>query len=84
MLANAIYLDAKWQVQFDRTMTELRSFSLPDGTMVDVQTMQYEGSLSYGGGEGYVNVDLPYSEGDLSMMVVVPDDMGTFRSWSHA
>ncbi len=76
-LANAIYLKAAWQAKFDPALTKPAPFTTAAGTKVSVPTMAIDQVFAYTAGAGYKAVELPYS-GDLSMTVVVPDDMASF------
>ncbi len=75
-LANAIYLKASWEEQFWPESTALHAFTKADGTVVDVPTMA-AWRTRYASDVGWRAIDLPY-QGNLSMMVVVPDDMTAF------
>jgi len=75
MLVNAIYLKAPWAVPFGVEGTDDQPFHLADGTTVDVPTMhasQRHWSASVG--DGTTAVELPYAGGQLSMVVVLPDE----------
>ena len=77
-LVNAIYLKAAWESPFDPEATKTLPFTRSDGSKVSVPTMAKDQLLQYSAGTGYRAVDLPYSGGSLSMMIVVPDDMNSF------
>ena len=75
MLVNAIYLKAPWAVPFSEESTDDQPFHLADGTTVDVPTMH--GSQLHSDaaeGDGYTAVELPYAGGQLSMVVLLPDE----------
>jgi serpin B len=76
-LANAIYLKAAWQSKFDPNLTKSAAFTTAAGTKVSVPTMAIDQVFNYTAGAGYKAVELPYS-GNLSMTVVVPDNMAAF------
>jgi serpin B len=76
-LADAIYLKAGWVHQFDPNDTKLRAFTNASGAKLSVPTMALDAIVPYGAGSGYQAVDLPYV-GNLSMTVIVPDNMTTF------
>jgi len=79
-LANAIYLKAGWTYPFDPNSTKTLSFTRADGSQVSVPTMAIDRWFSYSAGAGYRAVELPFGGdyGDLSMTIVVPDDMTSF------
>lgn len=80
VLTNAIYFFASWAIPFDKTLTTNGAFYLLDGTTVSAPMM----TLSPGSGEkgektagavfdGYLAVELPYVDDELSMVLLVPD-----------
>jgi serpin B len=73
VLANAVWLKAAWLQQFDPRYTEDRSFTLLDGTIVPVPTMEGEGSFHYHEFEGFRAVELPYVGDEVSMYLILPD-----------
>jgi serpin B len=73
VLANAIYLNALWQFQFEETATQDEPFFLLDGSQVQAKMMRQQKRLGYASGDGYQAVDLPYWGGQLSMLAIVPD-----------
>ena len=78
-LANAIYLKAAWRSKFDPSLTKQAAFTTAAGTKVSVPTMAIDQTFPYTAGAGYKAVQLPYS-GDMSMTIVVPDNMASFVS----
>ena len=79
VLANAVHLDARWQLPFRPERTSDQPFRLADGSAVSVPTMHYDESLPSGRGPGWAAVRLPYSGEQLSMTVIVPDDLAAFE-----
>ena len=73
VLANAIYLNALWQSQFDEAATQDEPFFLLDGSQVQAKMMRQQETFGYASGDGYQAVDLPYWGGQLSMLAIVPD-----------
>lgn len=78
-LVNAIYLKAPWLTQFRSEATRPRTFTLLDGTTVDVPLMRGTQQLPYAEGAGWQAVDLPYIGGSLALTVVRPDDLDAFE-----
>lgn len=74
VLVNALYLKAEWATKFDPDLTADGPFTLLDGTAVTTPFM-HEPNLATRAtaGDGYIAFDLPYAQGDLSMLVIVPD-----------
>jgi len=73
VLTNAIYFHASWLVPFSESATEENTFTLLDNSRVTVPMMSQEASFRYAEGEGYKAVELPYSDQDTSMLVILPE-----------
>lgn len=75
VLVNALYLEADWGRQFGKYPTEDASFTRLDGTEVTVPLM-HERELSGPAvaTETYAATEVPYEDGHLSMLVIVPAD----------
>lgn len=80
VLANALALDATWEFPFSAQDTTEQPFTLADGTQVPVPTMRYDEYLPSGFGDGWQAVELPYADGGLSLVVIVPDDLAAFEA----
>jgi serpin B len=75
VLANAVYLKAKWRHVFE----DYGSLSGPfhrDGKTTKVKFMRQTDHFDYAAGPGYQAVDLPYRGSTMSMLVVVPTEGG--------
>ena len=83
VLVNAIYLKAQWLHPFDEDGTAPAPFHRLDGTTSEAQLMRLSEHLRYGQGAGYQAVELPYVDGSLAMMVIVPD-LGAFEAFEEA
>jgi serpin B len=83
VLANAIYFKAAWLHQFDPDTTQPAPFHLLDGSTVDVPMMHQEEPYGTALGDGYQAVELPYENGDVSMLVILPDE-GQFQAVEEA
>lgn len=79
-LVNAIYLKADWHFPFNPDGTEPAPFTLPDGSEVDVDMMSFNEFLPSGFGKAWAAVQLPYAGEAMSMIVVVPTNLGRFRA----
>ena len=77
VLTNAVYLNAPWQYPFFEESTSNDGFTTLAGDEVVVPMMRLSEDLAYGSGDGYQAVVLPYAGGQLSMLVIVPDE-GSF------
>ena len=84
-LTNAIYFNASWSWPFSKKDTRNRPFHLSGGGRVDVPMMSETSKNFYGyaRGNGYQAVDVPYSRGEMSMTVLLPDE-GTFGEFEDS
>ena len=73
VLTNAIYLKAPWMNRFDAEATKEEPFTRLDGSTVQAQMMRQSEQLRYTKGDGFEAVELPYIDGSLAMLVVVPE-----------
>lgn len=80
VLVNAMYLDAPWKYKFDPASTRMAPFTLLDGTSVAVETMHFDEFLPSAGGDDWHAVELPYRGDELSMVVIVPQDLPSFEA----
>jgi serpin B len=73
ILVNALYFKASWDTPFEDYLTEDGSFTTRSGARADVKMMHapvHQGS--YAEQEGWQAVSLPYSDGRLEMVVILP------------
>ena len=82
VLTDAIYFNASWLWPFSPRNTEVRPFHLAGGGTVRVPMMTETSKEFYGyvKGNRYQAVDVPYSWGELSMTVLLPDE-GTLEAF---
>lgn len=74
VVVNALYFQASWATPFADDLTSMRPFTTRGGVTKDVSTMRAPLlSASHAAGDGWVAVGLPYSDGRLEMVVIVPD-----------
>jgi len=72
-LINAIYFNADWKEQFKEEFTQIRPFTLVDGTQVNIDTMHMSSELEYFENNDFQAVELPYGkEGRFVMRVYLP------------
>jgi serpin B len=76
VLANAVYLKAKWRHEFEKSDTYPAPFHRTGGD-VTAEFMHQENRFLYGSGPGYQAVDLPYRGSKLSITVVLPTGGGS-------
>jgi serpin B len=80
VLVNAVALDAPWEFPFDPAMTQGAPFTRADGSTVQVSMMHYDEYLPSLWRDDLQAVELPYGDGALSMVVIVPNDLEQFES----
>ena len=83
VLANAIYFKAGWAEPFMENGTYEEDFLLLDGTTVPVQLMTGAMDVRYAQGTGYQAIEIPYSDGKTSMLILLPDE-GQFEGFAGA
>ena len=79
VLANAIYFKAGWLHGFNKDLTASEAFHRLDGSTVDVPMMHQTESFGYLRSANYRALQMPYQTGDLSMVILLPDE-GDFDS----
>ncbi len=72
VLINAIYFKGIWAEPFDKGRTEEGLFTLPDGNRKRVLMMRRAGGYAYYEDEIFQAIDLPYGDGRVSMVVLLP------------
>lgn len=82
VLSNAIYFKATWLEPFDEYLTEEGIFYGLGGEEITVPMMRLgmDASFPYYQGDGYQAVALPYLGGEVSMLVLIPDE-GSFKEF---
>jgi len=78
ILVNAVYLKAPWLIPFSEEATSDQTFTLADGTAVEVPMMSTAHHMAYADGAGWQAVNLPYVGDKLSMLLILPDEQATF------
>jgi serpin B len=72
-LINAIYFKGTWKYEFDKKNTSEQNFYLTDGTNIKCNMMQIESELNCFSTEKLKVVELPYGNGNFSMIILLPD-----------
>lgn len=80
VLVNAVSLNAEWFFPFNPDLTGDEPFTRLDGTQVTVPMMHFNEYLPTASGPGWRAVEIPYSGDELSMVVVVPDELRSFEA----
>lgn len=74
VLINAIYFNGGWMDEFDPANTVDEEFTLSDGTTQKAPMMKREGQYSYKEGESWQAVRIPYGDGRMHMLVILPKE----------
>jgi serine protease inhibitor len=74
LLINAIYFNGKWREKFDKEKTSDRPFHLSSGTVKNVPTMSKKSVYSSFHQNNATVVDLPYGQGNYTMVIAFPDE----------
>lgn len=80
VLTNAIYFKAPWMFPFDEDATAPGDFTLADGPTVSVPMMTNRAEMLYKDSDAYQVVEVPYEKDRLSMVLVLPEDLGEFEA----
>jgi serpin B len=76
VLANAIYLKAPWAKAFSADATKPEPFHVRGGVAANVPTMhEHELTCGYAKRDGFTAVSIPYIDGDLQFLVLLPDQV---------
>ena len=73
VIANAIYFKGQWTTAFNASATDSEPFTLIDGSQKAVPMMHQTGNYAYLQGPGFQAIRLPYGQGRLSMLILLPD-----------
>ncbi|HEU4540829.1 MAG TPA: serpin family protein [Jiangellaceae bacterium] len=75
VLTDTLYFKARWARPFGKYPPITGQFTRLDGSTVDMEFMQeLELDDLRGAGDGYVGAEIPYAGGELSMLVIMPDE----------
>ncbi len=74
LLINAVYFNGKWKFQFDSKNTADRPFYITPGNQVNVPVMFQKQKFAMSHQENITLVELPYGQGNYSMVVALPDE----------
>jgi len=73
VLTNAIYFKGDWDKQFKDADTKDEPFLIAPDKKVDVPLMRQKDKFGYLKGDGFQVLEMTYGKGDLSMLVLLPD-----------
>jgi serpin B len=74
VLVNAIYMKAQWDKQFEVSATQPQPFEVKGKESAKVPTMRRTGHMGYAKRDGYQVVTIPYTGGELQLLVLLPDE----------
>lgn len=72
MLLNALYFDGTWERPFEPKDTNEDDFSNSDGKVQSLPFMHQGGMYEYDETDAYQAIRLPYGEGQMGMLIVMP------------
>lgn len=74
VLINAIYFKGDWLHAFDPEATSVENFYVTPSTAVEVDMMSLHGAFNFAETDEFQLLELPYSGGDVSMLVLLPKE----------
>ena len=74
MLINAIYFKGNWTYPFDPSLTEEKTFTLENGSTIEIPLMELHEELSYTKNNIFQAVSLPYGDENMTMKVFLPNE----------
>lgn len=80
VLTNAIYFNAAWKHEFDENNTSPGDFLTPAGDTVQADMMTQLEAFPYASLDGMQVVELPYDGDEVSMLMILPDDLAALES----
>jgi len=81
VLVNAIYFKADWQTTFDKQQTQKMDFRMDETNTVSCDFMFAEQEFKfYENEDGLKAIEIPYSSGKLSMLIILPKDNAGFNT----
>jgi serpin B len=75
VLTNAIYFKGNWSKPFPRSATRDDLFHVTSDKTTPVPLMSRQDDLRYWAGEGVKVLEIPYGKGDLTAVVLLPDEI---------
>ncbi len=73
LLINAVYFNGKWRYQFDKADTKEEPFYVTPAASKTVPMMHQQENLKAAKDNNLTIVDIPYGQGNYSMLIVLPE-----------
>ncbi|MEA3451629.1 MAG: serpin family protein, partial [Bacteroidota bacterium] len=80
LIVNTLYFKGQWHTKFEKDLTTDRDFYLSDSSKIQVPTMELEDTIRFATAEKYIIVELPYSQGNFVMDLILPQNDNTTDS----
>ena len=71
-LLNAIYFNATWKYEFDKSQTAEGPFYINESGFTTADFMKVKGAFNYTVNEDFSAVEMPYGDSTFSMVVMLP------------
>ena len=79
VLTNAIYFKGVWMIKFEKKDTELADFAISAEKKVQVDMMHLKEDFKYYEDEKMQVLELPYKSDELSMLVLLPQEIAGIK-----
>jgi len=76
-LINAIYFNATWKYEFDKSQTSEGPFYINEAGFTTTDFMKVKGAFNYTVNEDFSAVEMPYGDSTFSMVVMLPSGEST-------
>jgi serpin B len=73
-LINTVYFKGEWSKPFDPKLTQPMPFRLVNGSEITVPMMTQDGDFAFTSTESYSALALPYGDGNVRMVIVLPNE----------
>jgi serpin B len=84
VLVNAIYFKGQWAAPFKKSNTVSDLFTIAPGQTTSAEFMNLTDNFGYAESDGLQLLELPYTGGDLSMVVLLPAETNSFKEFENS
>ena len=84
ILTNAVYFKGDWQFPFEKTATKDAVFNIDRGKSKTVPMMNRTETFRYTENDRLQALELPYGDGKLSMLILLPKEMNDFLTLENS